>query len=332
MLRSLIIATGLLAITSPVSVSAQATPKLHGMTISCPMNGQIWGTSAMRTAIQENRKLGVNRVAIHPYAHIQINGQIRFRPADKVGYLSRAVEIAKAENMPLFWKPHISYWGSFEWRGAITFEHESEWKRFFTSYEDWIISHAKFAEKSKIKLFAVGTELDKTLHRKEWLRIIKRVRQNYSGKLTYAANWDSFQRVPFWRELDIIGIQAYFPVTSVGSKVTASVIDAHWKKLLAQLKAYSAEQARPILFTELGYTRSTAAGEKPWDPAFKGGSDEARRIQALLLRSALRNIESAPFVRGAYLWKWMPGFAPWERDFSMRDEGVQALIRKEWKQ
>ena len=36
----------------------------------------------------------------------------------------------------------------------------------------------------------------------------------YKGKLTYAANWDGeFEEVAFWDALDVIGVQAYFPLT-----------------------------------------------------------------------------------------------------------------------
>jgi hypothetical protein len=55
-------------------------------------------------------------------------------------------------------------------------------------------------------LFCFGTEL-------VWLQrpctghnsfIIRKI---YSGKLTYAANWDDFDKVP-WNQLDYIGIDA----------------------------------------------------------------------------------------------------------------------------
>ena len=47
----------------------------------------------------------------------------------------------------------------------------------------------------------------------EWRRIVSEVRRVYSGRLTYAANWDRLDRVPFWDAGDWIGVQAYFPLT-----------------------------------------------------------------------------------------------------------------------
>ena len=326
----LVTLVGELLATTKRTVAAKPAAQIHGMTISCPMNGEIWGTSAMRIAIRENRRLGVNMIAIHPYARIRKNGEVRFRPAVKLEYLGKAVQIAKAESMPIFWKPHLAYWGSFKWRGAITFKTEREWQRFFRSYEAWILDHAKFAESAKLPLFAIGTELGQTVHRKEWQGIIKKIRQIYKGQLSYAANWDNFGKVPFWKGLDLIGIQAYFPVLSANTPVTAISVSAHWKQLLSTLKTYSQSQGRPIIFTELGYTRSTAAAEKPWDPAAKGDAKQGRQIQHLLLAGALKAIDDVEFIRGLFLWKWIPGFAPWERDFSMRDPEISTVIRATW--
>ena len=47
--------------------------------------------------------------------------------------------------------------------------------------------------------FCVGTELDKTVsHEREWRGIISAVHQVVGSKtVTYAANWDSYERVQF---------------------------------------------------------------------------------------------------------------------------------------
>ena len=295
------------------------------------MNGAIWGSDAMRTAIRDVRKLGVNYISIHPYAHIERSGYVRFRPANNTDYLQRAIKIAHEEKMTYFWKPHLAYWGSFKWRGAITFKSEVEWRRFFVSYERWIVDHAKFAESAKVPLFAVGTELDQTIHRSEWKQIIRHIRKVYRGKITYAANWDSFAKIPFWRELDFIGIQAYFPVTTAGEAPSKRSIDAYWDKWMDELGRFSKKNKRQILFTELGYTRSTAAAEKPWAPKMIGDHSSALAVQKLVMSRALDRAERAPFVTGAFLWKWIPGFAPWERDFSMRDKPIQSIIRRHWR-
>ena len=82
-------------------------------------------------------------------------------------------------------------------------------------------------------------ELDKTLrHEHRWRRIIAAVRKVTKAPLTYAANWTDYQRVGFWDDLDIIGIQAYFPVSD---KKSASVAELHagWARTMATLRPAS---------------------------------------------------------------------------------------------
>jgi hypothetical protein len=50
------------------------------------------------------------------------------------------------------------------------------------------------------------------------------------GKLTYAANWDKYDQVSFWDELDFIEIQAYFPLTAQTSP-TAEEIKKGWNRI-----------------------------------------------------------------------------------------------------
>ena len=110
-------------------------------------------------------------------------------------------------------KPHIAYWGSsFSWRGEIEFSREDAWDRFWRDYRAWITLLAEACREADG--FVVGTELDRTLRfEDEWRALIADVRAHTGAPLTYAANWTDYQRVPFWDALDVIGIQAYFPLT-----------------------------------------------------------------------------------------------------------------------
>lgn len=83
------------------------------------------------------------------------------------------------------------------------------------NYEKFIVHYAELAEKNKIEIFCVGTELHKTIYKeKEWRSVIAKVKSVYKGKLTYAANFhEEYQQIKFWDALDYIGVQAYFSLT-----------------------------------------------------------------------------------------------------------------------
>jgi hypothetical protein len=312
------------------SAATAAQPFLKGMTITCPRFGQIWGTEHMAQAIREVRDLGVEWIAIHPYIHIQSDGTLLFRrPAQETEYLVKAVEIAHREGVEFFWKPHLSYWGSFEWRGAITFTDEAAWQRFFTGYRRFIVDQARFAEAHRLPLFAVGVELEGTTHRPEWRGILDEVRQVYGGRITYAANWDQLAKVPFWDRLDVIGVQAYFPLSGEESP-TPQALAQGWDRHLDELRALSASLGgKPVLFTEIGYNPAPNAAREPWD-YHVDNTPRSRQLRRQLMDVALQRLPQEPFLMGLFWWKWMPGAHAGRSDFSMRDPEAKAALREAW--
>ena len=127
--------------------------------------------------------------------------------------ISTTTALAKGQGIKTLLKPHI--WVRNSWPGAIEMNSENEWRAWFRHYENFIMPYALLADSVGIEIFCIGTELHKTVDRPEWKQLIKRIRSVYSGKLTYAANFSGeFEDVPFWNELDYIGVQAYFPLVS----------------------------------------------------------------------------------------------------------------------
>ena len=275
--------------------------------------------------------MGVDWIAIHPYAGIARDGRLRFRTAAATDYLPRAVEIAAAAGIELFWKPHLAYWGSFDWRGDIQFgADEVAWDRFFSSYAEFIVDQARFAENAKVDLFAVGVELERTTHREtDWRRIIAAVRAVYSGRITYAANWDSLERVPFWDAVDLIGVHAYFPLSGDAAPDRKSLW-AGWNEPLDALRELSRQHGdKPVLVAEIGYSRSADAAREPWVPRNEN-RPEVRSLRKDLMEIALERIEAEAFVAGMFWWKWIPGDDRWDRDFSMKDSEARQALERFW--
>jgi hypothetical protein len=285
----------------------------------------------MASSLTELTSLGVEWVAIHPYAGVRKDGTIRYRPAAEMDYLQRAATLARTAGVQLFWKPHLAYWGSFTWRGDISFgEDATAWRRFFDGYREFIVDQARFAESIGVDLLAVGIEYEKTTHHEtEWRAIIAAVRAVFSGRLTYAANWDSLERVPFWDAVDLIGVHAYFPL-SQEDYPDRTAIDRGWDRPLEQLTHLSQSLAdKPILFAEIGYPRSVRAAAEPWVPDNQTSS-EVRRLRRTLIEVAVQRVEQTPAVAGMFWWKWIPGDNRWDRDFSMKDEEARDAVLDLW--
>jgi hypothetical protein len=107
---------------------------------------------------------------------------------------------------------------------------------------------------------------------REWRRLIAEVREVYSGRLTYAANFDEYREVGFFDALDVIGINAYFPLRELPDpeatdETLARELEGGWRRVFAEIDEFRTAQAvadKPVLFTELGYTRFEDMSVAPW--------------------------------------------------------------------
>ena len=331
---------------SPAPAHAKSEA-IQGITISCPRWGAIWDSEAMDSSLVKVKEIGANWVAIHPYARINTTGEVIFDESlfEKNGHFDRAAQRIKNSGLKYFVKPHLAYWGSFAWRGDIDFANEKQKSLFFENYQTFILAVAGHAQRVNAPLLSIGIEYKKLSNDKRWLRIIKAVRKVYSGKLTYSANWDEFESVPFWHELDLIGIQAYFPLAENAENVpTSTQIRASWSDIESRLRAISKRnQNKKVLFTEIGYDRTTMAALEPWKTRDTLPNAEALLLRKRLIEEAL-HFESTnrDLLAGLFFWKWMPGQAldqPTkfidatvnDGDFSMREPEASNAVKAWWR-
>lgn len=316
---------------APVDATVQGPDphtRVRGVTMSTPTWGWEWGTPEMDQSLDSIAADGANWVAIHPYARIHSDGRVSWRDLDPDAppdWIARPIEQAHRRGLKVMIKPHLAYWGSpFSWRGEIDFSDPQARKQFFADYQRWIVQVAAVSRDADA--FVVGTELDRlTRHETPWRTLIAEVHRVHPGPLTYAANWDAYERVPFWDALDAVGIQAYFPLLSANEPVTETSLSAAWRPIVADIRRISARTGKPVVFTELGYDASPRAAVEPWKSG-RGGEAVQRRA----LAAALAVIEDEPTIRGAFLWKWFPGDRQ-VGDFRLSDPQVRQVLRQAWK-
>ena len=241
-------------------------------------------------------------------------------------------ELADAYGFKIMLKPHI--WlnntpGGI-WRSNIKMKTEADWDLWFQQYEAFILPYAELAEELDIELFCVGTELHTPVIEKpeKWRALIQKVKQVYSGKLTYAANWsDEVEHVDFWDELDFIGVQAYFPVASRRNP-SLEHMEAGWEKHIDYLQNQSNAFNKPVLFTEIGYKSTSNAGIKPWE--WNSLSNRfyrriSKRTQALAYQAFFNTVWQEPWFAGAHIWEWQSRGTRDGNDNSFTLEGKPAL-------
>ncbi|MDG1261071.1 MAG: glycoside hydrolase [Flavobacteriales bacterium] len=216
------------------------------------------------------------------------------------------IQQAQAKGMKVIIKPQLWFnHGSFT--GHHTYDNNADWELFEADYTKFIMIFAKLSEKYHLPVFCIGTELCAFAEERPeyWSSLIKSVRDVYKGKLTYAANWDSYTRMPFWNELDYIGVDAYFPLSS-SETPTAKELQRAWYPICRKLEKMSKEYDKPFLFMEWGYRSTNFCADKPWET---GKSDDVNlQAQAIALEAVFTEVWDQPWFAGGFVWKWFPEY------------------------
>ncbi|MEM9075761.1 MAG: glycoside hydrolase TIM-barrel-like domain-containing protein [Bacteroidota bacterium] len=213
------------------------------------------------------------------------------------------IEMLKKNGVRVMMKPQIWIWRG-EFTGDMVMKSEEDWKILENSYDDFILTYAKLAEETKSEILCIGTELEEFVKNrpKYWKNLINKVKKVYSGKLTYAANWDEYSRTPFWEELDFIGVDAYFPL-SEERYPTMDELKLGWQPWKAKLVSLSESKDRPILFTEFGYRSMDYTAKKPW-LVDRNQMDVNLQAQADATQAIFDEFWNEEWFAGGFIWKW----------------------------
>ncbi len=211
------------------------------------------------------------------------------------------IEQAKALDLKIMLKPHI-WVGGQGWGGDFVLEKEEDWLAWEANYAKYIIHFATIAEKHQVPLLCIGTELRQIVRQRPqfWHRLIHEIRDLYSGKLTYAANWDNYENVEFWNELDYIGIDGYFPLSDEKNPALKD-LERNWQPWKRQLKEFSECYSTPIIFTEYGYQSCLFNTKTPWASDSSIISEENQETSYLAFYNSFWNEK---WFAGGFLWKW----------------------------
>ena len=211
-------------------------------------------------------------------------------------------------------KPHIWLQQTPDntWRSDIAMNSEAEWETWFGFYTEYMLMYASMAEQLGFEMLCVGTELHSTVAQQpeRWKALIGQIKEAYSGKLVYAANWsDDLNEVSFWEDMDYIGIQAYYPIAE-NNNPELEELEAGWASHATDLQELSERYNKPILFTEIGYKSTTDAATRPWEwvqPSHRFYKKVSHKTQALSYQAFFNVIWPEPWFAGAILWQWNPG-------------------------
>ncbi len=300
---------------------------------------------AHRTPINDTHVLPIvdvnaNYAAVMPFGFIKdlshpeimFNTERQWYGETKAGAKQYAEALVK-KGIKIMLKPQIWVWRG-EFTGYIEMKNETDWKTLEDAYSAFILEYAELAQDIKADIFCIGTELEKfVINRPDyWLDLIISIRKVYKGKLTYAANWDEFKRTPFWKELDFIGVDAYFPV-SVNKTPTVEDCLKGWEPHKKVVEELSETYEKPILFTEFGYRSVDHSGREPWK-SDRSMSQVNFEAQTNATQALFETFWKEDWFSGGFLWKWHHNHSESGGEnnsrFTPQNKPVEALIKKHY--
>jgi len=288
---------------------------VRGITIGPIENGYHagvgYGSPAFDRALLEARAMGATWVSLTPFGRVaDLSGtgvDLTFETPFERNRLdvARAVEMAHARGLHVMVVPPL-WVESGGWRGEIDPKTDDGWERWAASYGAFIHTWAEVAQAARAEMFSVGVELRSwvtTGRAPSFARILEDVRRVYHGIVSYSANWDDVEQTVILGQLDVIGINAFYPLSEEpGASDSKLALGA--RKAAAQVHALAETWHKPVVFTETGYTTRPDPAVRPWEwPDAMSAVEVDERAQAQAYRALLAPlIQEQDFV-GFFVWR-----------------------------
>jgi hypothetical protein len=239
--------------------------------------------------------------------------------------IEHAAATAHAAGMAVTLKPQVGI-RTGDWIGNAQ---PADLAAFWSDYRAMLLHYADLAEQIGANTLVIGTEM-RTLSSDEalWRPLIAELRTHFHGALTYAANFDEFERVPFWDALDYVGVDGYFALADPANPApTVAELAGAWsaRGYLAELAAVSRRTGKKVLFTELGYrgAHTTAVHPSRWDIVDLADP----QAQANAYEAFYEAVAREPWVAGVYWWEVHPE-ERWIQDYSPLGKPAEEVLSR----
>jgi hypothetical protein len=333
-------AAGSASVTLPYELPELGGVAMRGVTIgpieSALHPGRGYGSPAFERGLDEAVRLGATWISLTPFGRAWdlkatgIDRMFELPLSDNQRGLRKAVKQAHARGLKVLLVPHL-WVESGGWRAEIDPETDEGWRHFAESYRAYVLTWARFADSAHVDMLAAGVELRSWLtstHAPSFLPILRDIRGAYRGLLTYAANWDDVDQTVILGELDVIGINAFYPLTDKSNASDAALVDGGLE-VAKKVKALAELWQKPVMFNEFGYTARTDPALRPWEwPDHMSDVTVDARAQAAAYRGLLAAMLQTRELVGGFVWRLYadPDDLSQEAEWGFSPRGRQAEL------
>ena len=208
--------------------------------------------------------------------------------------LKNTIAYAQELNLRVALKPTVNCENG-TWRAHINFFDEDvpcepKWSNWFSSYMNFQNHYAKISQEMGCDMHIAGCEMVMSERRSnEWREVIREIRKNYKGMVSY--NTDKYQEhnVNWWDCVDVISSSGYYPIDD-------------WENQLNRIEQVVNKYNKPFFFAETGCMSIAGSQNVPNDWSIRGKIDLS--IQADWYRTAFEACNKRKWVNGFALWSW----------------------------
>lgn len=273
--------------------------------------GVGYGTPAYARMLDECVRMGARWVAVTPFGRVlDLSGRgvdpTFEKPfSDNREDILRAIAMAHARGLAVMLVPHL-WVESGGWRAEIDPGTDAGWATWTKSYGAFVKGWAEVAEQSHVDLFSAGVELRSwvtTARAPTFSALVRELRHIYRGPITYSANWDDVELTTILGDLDVIGINAFYPLADKDGASFATLLEGG-TRVANRVHSLAQTWQRPVLFTEIGYTTRPDPAIRPWewpDKMTKVRIDEAAQADAY--RALLAPLLDEELFMGFFVWR-----------------------------
>ncbi len=298
-----------------------------------------YGSEAYQRTLSEARRMGATWVSLTPFGRVWdlaptgVSTTFELDHAENRVATKRAIEQAHEAGLRVLLVPHL-WVETGGWRALIDPGSDERWEAWAASYREFLLGWAKLAAETGVEMLSVGVELRSwltTARAPSFSALVRDVRSVYPGLLTYAANWDDVDRTVILGELDVIGINAFFPLAEKEGATRAELM-AGGRSVASKLGALARSWDKPVMFTEFGYTTRPNPAIKPWEwPDGMSNVVVDELAQAEAYYALLSAFLDEPSFAGFFVWRLyadpddMSQEAEW--GFSPRGKVAELVLR-----
>ncbi len=243
-------------------------------------------------------------------------------PSDEI--LGQAIDDAHKAGLEVMLFPaiYVLNLSKGEWRGRIK---PASWDTWFDSYGQLCVDVAKLGQKHHAEYFCIGIELISTeKFTKHWRKIIKDIRAVYDGKLCYSSNWDARKINPWFHDIDMLAMNAYYEL-SKNKNATVDELVNSWRKIRNEIVPWKEAFNKPLIITEIGYRSADGAVTQPWNYFLAGGVDleEQRRAYQAFFKAWFDD----DVFNGVYFYHWFGKGGPNDKSYTPRHKPAEKVLR-----